>query len=215
MLLHSIVEDSTVNGPGHRVVVWFQGCRNMGGKGKGCKGCWNPDTHLFDTSKETNEYFIAGQICGTIMKNKNITGVTFSGGEPLQQPDALLRMTRKIKEFTPHVSLGLFTGYTLSELETNVVREYSEYAWDLQEARSIWHLLKPSLDWAAMGRYVWSRQSSDEPLIGSSNQKLHLFTNRYTLEDFLPQQMEVTINESGLVQITGFPPENYLEDREV
>ena len=216
MLLHSIIEDSTVNGPGHRVVVWFQGCRNMGGEGKGCKGCWNPDTHMFDRSKEIDAHFVAGQIVGILFQNKNITGVTFSGGEPLQDAANLRILCERIRQFSSSTSLGLFTGYSLEEMSVPFKYGYigTEQQQDLQNARFEWPFIKEYLDWAAMGRYVESKQSNDESLIGSYNQKLHLFTNRYTLADFPPQQMEVTISDC-LIQITGFPPENYLEDREV
>ena len=38
MLVHSTLPRSTVNGPGERAVVWFQGCDLR------CPGCWNPST---------------------------------------------------------------------------------------------------------------------------------------------------------------------------
>jgi pyruvate-formate lyase-activating enzyme len=41
MLIHGFVNDSRVNGPGLRAVVYFQGCT------LGCRDCWNPESHTF------------------------------------------------------------------------------------------------------------------------------------------------------------------------
>ena len=39
-----LIDDSRVNGPGRRVVVWVQGCT------LGCLGCFNPGTHAAGVS---------------------------------------------------------------------------------------------------------------------------------------------------------------------
>ena len=46
MLVHSVLPRSAVNGPGERVVIWFQGCDLR------CPGCWNPSSHAFDRARD-------------------------------------------------------------------------------------------------------------------------------------------------------------------
>src|ERR1039458_3611579 len=72
MIVHNRLT-SRVNGPGLRAVVWLQGCS------LGCKGCWNPQTHTF--AERDNE--TAEGLAIWILAQKDIEGVTFSGGEPL------------------------------------------------------------------------------------------------------------------------------------
>ena len=55
-----------------------------------------------------------------------------------------------------------------------------------------------------MGRYN-QQQPVDLPMLASANQKLMLFSSRYRQEDFPPQSYEVHIEDTGLVEITGFP----------
>jgi pyruvate-formate lyase-activating enzyme len=45
-----------------------------------------------------------------------LEGPTFSGGEPMQQAEGLLKLMREIRRTAPTVSLGMFTGYTEGEL---------------------------------------------------------------------------------------------------
>ena len=87
MLIHSIVESSRVNGPGIRAVVWFQGCTLA------CSGCWNKDTHSF--SKSAGIEIGVEELAQKIAALPNLDGVTFSGGEPLQQAPELLMLMRR------------------------------------------------------------------------------------------------------------------------
>jgi hypothetical protein len=149
-----------------------------------------------------------------------ITGVTFSGGEPMHQAISLEYLCECIKDRWPDFSIGMFTGYTQHELDSG---EYKTIriietgpthgpvaALSFSKPpnlllRSTWFSLKNYLDFAIMGRYVQSRPSK-KPYLGSSNQEIVLFSSRYQLEDFgITQQMEVTIESDGLIQVTGFP----------
>src|ERR1700686_1189011 len=88
MLIHGFVAHSQVNGPGVRAIVYFQGC-NLG-----CASCWNPATHAFTgPSREVEE--VAEQIADA--HTHAIDGVTFSGGEPMQQALDLLALIRLLK----------------------------------------------------------------------------------------------------------------------
>ena len=86
MLIHGFIAHSQVNGPGVRSVVYFQGC-NLG-----CASCWNPATHAFTgLSREAQD--VAEQVAAA-HRTRVIDGVTFSGGEPMQQALDLLDLIR-------------------------------------------------------------------------------------------------------------------------
>ncbi len=54
MLVHSVLPRSAVNdGPGERVVIWFQGCDLR------CPGCWNPSSHAFDRARDKSSSIFA------------------------------------------------------------------------------------------------------------------------------------------------------------
>jgi anaerobic ribonucleoside-triphosphate reductase activating protein len=100
-----VEKESIVDGPGFRYVLFVQGCPHR------CKGCHNPESWDFDSGYEmtTKEVF------RDIRKNPYLQGVTFSGGEPFEQADALLELGLMIKE----AGMGLmsYSGYTIEQLE--------------------------------------------------------------------------------------------------
>ncbi len=193
MRIHAIKECSAVNGPGSRAVVWFQGCTGMGtaGKWKGCTGCWNPETHNPAAGDLYSGHHLADHLAGL----DDIEGVTFSGGEPMQQSMALLDLITGLHYRRPDFSFGMYTGYTRRELEAGM---YPNRGTD------VWPFVRELLDFAVMGRYN-QLQPVDQPLVTSGNQQLVLFSDRYTTADFPPQQVEYEIGPEGLVTITGFP----------
>lgn len=207
MLIHGKMDSSSVNGPGNRAVLWFQGCS------LGCKGCWNPETHPFH---EKNRVSI-GDIQDWIKGLKDVEGITFSGGEPMQQAPYLYVLVAWIREHRPDLTIGMYTGYTKKELENGnfkwvtAVQESKDDG--LQKGtKELWAAIKENLDFAIVGRYVQSMACHDEPLRGSSNQEVLFYTDKYKQED-LPQQIaEVTIGEDSLVQITGYPTVEFLDE---
>ena len=70
-----VIDESIVDGPGIRYVVFVQGCPHH------CEGCHNPQTHDFSGGQTAD---IPG-ILGEIDRDPMISGVTFSGGEPFCQ----------------------------------------------------------------------------------------------------------------------------------
>lgn len=79
--VHSIQSLGTVDGPGVRFVVFFQGCNLR------CKCCHNPDTWDMAGGKE----YTADEIVQKAVRFKEYFGreggITISGGEPLLQPE--------------------------------------------------------------------------------------------------------------------------------
>jgi len=194
MLIHGFVAHSQVNGPGVRAVVYFQGC-NLG-----CDGCWNPATHAFvGPSRGVQE--VAEQVAAAHSSHA-LEGVTFSGGEPMQQALDLLNLIRPLKRARPEISIGMYSGYTERELDSG--RFWTRCGIAQEARRRVWADIKQELDFAVLGRFVAARPSKF-PMRTSANQVLRLFSDRYREEHFTPLEFEVHIEAQGLVRITGFP----------
>ena len=194
MLIHGFVAHSQVNGPGMRAVVYFQGC-NLG-----CASCWNPATHTF-TGLSHEAQDVAEQVAAA-HQTQFIEGVTFSGGEPMQQAMDLLEVVRLLKRARPEISIGMYSGYTERELDSG--RFWTRCGIAQEARRRVWAEIKQELDFAVLGRFVAARPSKF-PMRTSANQVLRLFSDRYREEHFTPLEFEVHIEAQGLTQITGFP----------
>jgi len=99
-----IVKESIVDGPGIRFVVFAQGC------GHHCDGCHNPATHNFNGGNLVE----VDAIINEMKKNPLLDGITFSGGEPFEQPEAFCELAKRSKELGYHVMA--YTGYTYETL---------------------------------------------------------------------------------------------------
>jgi anaerobic ribonucleoside-triphosphate reductase activating protein len=103
--LAGVEPESIVDGRGFRYVIFVQGCPHH------CPGCHNPQTHSFEGGiLESPERFLQ-----EMKENPLLRGVTFSGGEPFCQAQALSYLAKKIKEET-HLDLTVFSGWTYEEL---------------------------------------------------------------------------------------------------
>jgi anaerobic ribonucleoside-triphosphate reductase activating protein len=98
------VQDSIVDGPGIRYVIFTQGCPHR------CLGCHNQETHDIAGGKEADIESILQQI----RENPLLSGVTFSGGEPFIQAEALLQVAKAVKAMRKH--LMIYTGYLYEDL---------------------------------------------------------------------------------------------------
>ncbi len=106
-----VIRESIVDGPGLRFVIFAQGCPH------GCPGCHNPATHDFNSGKDC----ALEKILAAIDQNPLLDGVTFSGGEPMCQPEAFCNLAVEIKKRKLH--LIIYTGYTYEELLTLGARQ--------------------------------------------------------------------------------------------
>lgn len=100
----SVVDDSVVDGPGVRYVIFTQGCKHN------CPGCHNPQSHSFSTGM----FVSFEEIYADLQRYKYIKAVTFSGGDPLEQPEAVAEFVEKLKEKGYHVLI--YTGYTYEQV---------------------------------------------------------------------------------------------------
>ncbi len=99
-----IVRESIVDGPGIRLVVFTQGCPHH------CEGCHNPQSHDFEAGYDCE----LSKITAELDKNPLLSGVTFSGGEPFCQPQALHKLALEVKK--RGLSLMTYSGYTYEQL---------------------------------------------------------------------------------------------------
>lgn len=180
MNIHSIIPNSKVNGPGNRFVIWTQGCS------LNCHGCWNQGTHSFKGGKK----FSTVELLTLISKELNVEGITISGGEPFEQTNELFKLTKLIKN-TTNLSQIIYSGYTLKEIEEDPMKSK----------------ILANIDVLIDGRYN-AEKLSKNGAIGSTNQRHHFFTNRYSLNDFQKQnRLEYHFNNDGSTSLTGFPTE--------
>ena len=82
--------DNIVNGPGLRVVLWTQGCRQH------CPGCQNPETWSED--EDVGALVKIDRVKEELRKFKGQSGITFCGGEPLLQAKACLEIAKFCKQ---------------------------------------------------------------------------------------------------------------------
>jgi anaerobic ribonucleoside-triphosphate reductase activating protein len=194
MLIHGLVSSSRVNGPGLRAVLYFQGCTLR------CRDCWNPETHAF--AGEERSVAEVTSLVVSAHEERLLDGVTFSGGEPMQQADALLALMKSSSRRLPGLSFGMYSGYSEQELSRGLYWCRSELT---QRAKQdIWRSIRSHLDFAILGRYAAGRPGT-LALRTSRNQKLTLFSRHYCEENFEPHEVEIHIDANGLVQVTGFP----------
>lgn len=98
--IHSIETMGLVDGPGIRVVVFLQGCSLR------CKYCHNPDTWEYGCGEEYTPSRLVNKIkrYKPYFKTSN-GGVTFSGGEPLRQPEFLIEVLKLCKKEGIHTCI--------------------------------------------------------------------------------------------------------------
>lgn len=183
------VDESEVNGPGSRAVIWVQGCLRE------CPGCFNPVSWSF----EVNELLSVDALVAKILSNPKNQGVTFSGGEPFWQAPALANVARQVK--AAGLNVMSFSGFRLEELQS----EYGPAgAKDLLE----------QLDILIDGPYIESLAlNSPDSLVSSKNQRVHVFNP--ALQDKLTwasDQIEVHVFKDGSRLVTGYRGNLVLEE---
>ncbi len=114
--IDSIETMGLVDGPGIRMVVFLKGCQLR------CLYCHNPETWDLVHAKEITSDEIALKVKNNMSYYKN-GGVTFSGGEPLLQPDFLIDCLRKCHELGVHTALDT-AGHGIGKY--NEILEYTD-----------------------------------------------------------------------------------------
>lgn len=102
-----VIENSTVDGPGFRTVVFTQGCPHH------CKGCHNPETWSCQGGTELE----VSELASMIMNNRYCNAITFSGGEPMMQATELCEMLDIFESAGKSYHVMTFTGFTFEHIK--------------------------------------------------------------------------------------------------
>lgn len=146
--LAGVVRESIVDGPGLRFTVFCQGCPH------GCEGCHNPATHDFEGGYDCE----ISKIIAAVDENPLLDGVTFSGGEPMCQPEAFTVLAEELKK--RNLNIMIYTGYTYEELLK------------LAETRPAVGKLLELTDYLVDGRFILAQRDLTLPFRGSTNQRI-------------------------------------------
>ncbi|MEM9922313.1 MAG: 4Fe-4S single cluster domain-containing protein [Cyanobacteria bacterium P01_D01_bin.50] len=175
------VDESEVNGPGSRAVIWVQGCKRE------CASCFNPESWSF----EINKLESVDSLRKKILSKPGNTGVTFSGGEPFWQAGALASLARKVK--AAGLNVMAFSGLTLEQLQS-------------EQAPAGAKELLEQLDILIDGPFVESLaiNSPDSP-VSSSNQRVRIFNPDFQDKiTWASDQIEIHVFKDGSRLVTGY-----------
>jgi len=149
MRLAGIIEDSIVDGPGVRFVVFTQGCPHN------CDDCHNRESHDFDGGFAADINKIAEK-----MINSGVDKLTFSGGEPFCQAGELAKLAKLAGTEKRGVEIITYTGYLYEDL-----LKMAETDSGVKELLAVTNYL---ID----GKYDKSKKTHDRFYRGSSNQRV-------------------------------------------
>lgn len=125
-------------------------------------------------------------------EGSDLEGLTISGGEPLEQAPALLKLLRIVSTKT-ELSVILFSGYTLEEIKA------------MPHGPEILCLV----DVLVAGRFV---QELREPrgLLGSANQQIHYLSERYSPRNIeKTEPAEIRFDSNGEISVSGIDPPRF------
>lgn len=180
--IYHISEESIALGPGKRYVIWVQGCMQR------CKGCISPSSRSFDI----NQLVFVEDLAQRIIDNKNIQGITISGGEPFLQATNLTNLLNLVKAQRPDLNVLVYSGYVIEQLDTEKAKNFLS-----------------CIDLLIDGPFV-ERLKTNKGLRGSTNQRLHFLSDSLIeyKEELLngERNNEVYIKDDS-IRIIGLPRE--------
>ena len=124
MRYHNITHDDMLNGDGLRVVLWVAGCEHC------CKGCQNPMTWDAEGGLPFDD--AAKQEIFEQLDKDYISGLTFSGGDPLFPSNRVdvRTLAQEVKEKYPDKTIWLYTGYLWEQVMHYPVMQYVDVVVD-------------------------------------------------------------------------------------
>jgi len=181
-----IAERTLAEGPGLRFALWVQGCHVR------CAGCCNP--HLFDP-RGGQPLPVAALEDRLLAARAGLEGITLLGGEPFEQATGLAALATWARE----LGLGVmtFTGHVLEDLRASRDPGVAE--------------LIDATDLLVDGRYERSLPDPSRRWVGSTNQRFHFLTRRYSpgIELVAPGEVERTVElhvtTDGTALVNGWP----------
>lgn len=181
----------TTLGPGRRVGIWFQGCSLH------CPGCVSVDTWAAGHGRTT----LKAVLEALEQWLPEADGITISGGEPFEQPEALEGLLRRLRPVVkPDCDFLVYSGYPWEKLESQVL------GW-------------PGLIDGLISDPFAAEAAQTLALRGSDNQRMHLLTPlghsrlgewRQAPRSALPQALDVFFQD-GEVWMAGIPEAGSME----
>ena len=180
-----IEESSKELGPGNRFIIWVQGC-NLN-----CHGCLTPSYKEFGKGIVMD----ANDLLHSIIKNNDIDGVTISGGEPIEQVEAISQLVEEIKLCRNDLNFILYTGYDFDAIKKLDKMNYLK-----------------NIDVLICGPYI-EKLNDGKGIRGSSNQEIVFITNKmFKHKDYFVNSerlLEISVKDDRL-NIIGIPDKNLL-----
>lgn len=161
LYIMEVMEQTMADGPGLRTSIYCAGCRHH------CPGCHNPQSWKFENGHKMSVNDLL-----QIIKDDDLSNVSFSGGDPFYQVEGFTELARRIKEETDK-TIWCWTGFTYEEILAD--RRLS--------------MLLPYIDVLVDGPYVESLRDPQLHFRGSSNQRIiHLTPEE---NDDIPGTVEI------------------------
>lgn len=162
-----IEHEDVCNGIGLRVVLWLSGCSHH------CYNCQNPQTWNPDSGIQFDES--AKQEIFTELSKDYISGITFSGGDPLYEYnlDEVLKLVQEIRISFPEKTIWLYTGFEWNQIMNMQVMQPIFSCKDLES--KIQNILKrqeiiKQCDVLVDGAYIDEQRNLSLKFRGSKNQ---------------------------------------------
>jgi anaerobic ribonucleoside-triphosphate reductase activating protein len=180
-----LIERTAVLGPGQRTAVVVQGCHLR------CRGCIAEPTHRLDAG----ELIGVDQLSRRLDAIPDVTGITFTGGEPFLQAAALARLLDLLRAERPGLSAMSYSGYRLE--------------WLRRKGSPAQRSLLRRLDILVDGPYV-ERLHAPLRWRGSRNQRIHALSPRHRTEVERGRDesagMELSLDSDLGLEWVGVPP---------
>lgn len=184
MNIAGIDYESVKDGDGVRTTIYVSGCSHN------CYNCHNPQTHDINYGVPFTEK-LQNEIIENIKKRPFISGITWSGGDPLHENclDDVLKFTNRIRLSLPNKTIWLYTGYTLHTCKyfdediftfnphyyhpnplNGKPLEVDDKSFLIKQDRKRVEIVK-SIDVLVDGRYIDSQRNLSAKWRGSDNQR--------------------------------------------
>lgn len=179
MRIHRILPRTRAEGPGMRFTIWTQGCHNA------CPGCYA--TALWD--ENGGQEIPTDELIRQIRQTSGIEGITFLGGEPMEQSADLAKIAAAAQ--SDGLSVLTFTGLLYEDL--------------LAEADPHRMALLRHTDLLIDGPYLADRHDVSRPWVGSTNQRYLFLTARYSMADVerCRNRIEFRLDKNGTLRLNG------------
>lgn len=142
----NIVKETSTDGAGLRTSIYFQGCSIR------CPECHNKE--LWDENK--GDFVEVDEVLSSFDSNF-ISGISILGGEPTDQPEALIELITKYKMQNPTKTIWLYTGRV--------------YEWIKPNIPPLWEAIQQYVDVVVDGPYIGC-SSAHCKFRGSQNQRI-------------------------------------------